>query len=221
MRRLIFFVGIIMASTAVAELDPALEDVSTEKLNPGGIFTSAHVNLGQSDAAGNSSPGVASMVGGEVGFAFAGGYWKRMEIGLSLSTGSLAYKPKSDSNSANVALNVPLATMVRFGLGSVMGKGGVLLWNVAVGSFTSDYEREFGGKKYTSSAAVPSVAWRLSANYLLPFSETLQFEGGVQHTQITVNIDELKSGSERMEADISDIINIPAVTMGVRLSFGG
>ena len=211
----------LTSSPVLAELDPALADLSTDKLNPGGLFIKGGLGFGQSDPAGESSPGVGYNLGGELGYGFSSGYWKRMEVGMGLETGSLAYKSKSGGASASVTLTVPLAMMLRFSMGSVMGRGGILLWNVGVGAYLVDYQQKYLGSTFKSSSAEPSVAWRLGATYLMPFSEVLQFEGGIQHTQVTVNVDELKSGSTTVNnADVSDIVNIPQITIGFRLSMG-
>ena len=143
-----------------------------------------------------------------------------MEVGMGLETGSLAYKSESASGNASVTLTVPMAMMLRFSMGSVMGRGGIFLWNFGVGAYLVDYKQKYLGTTFKSSSAEPSVAWRLGASYLMPFSEVLQFEGGFQHTQVTVNVDEWKSGSNKVNADVSDIVNIPQITIGFRLSMG-
>jgi len=79
------------------------------------------------------------------------------------------------------------------------------------------YNSKFGGVTYKSDT-VSAFAWRIGVSMLLPFSETVQFEGGVQHTQMTVNVDEVKGGGATVKADVSDIVNMPALTLGMRFT---
>ncbi|MDA9951273.1 porin family protein [Oligoflexaceae bacterium] len=218
MRILVLAALVFLPNIAHAELDPALADVSVDRLNPGGVFVKGLFAVGQSDPAGDSTPGVGYQVGGELGYGFSSGYWKRMEVGLELTTGQLEYKLKNDAGGAKVKVEVPVAMMVRFGLGSVMGKGGLLTWNVAVGNYLAKYSQTFNGQDFKASASSPSIAWRLGANFLMPMSEVLQFEAGFQHTQVTVNEDSLKVDGINIDADVSDIINIPQIMVGVRLA---
>jgi hypothetical protein len=219
MRNIVFVLSFVVSTSVFAELDPALEDVSVDTMNPEGLFIEGQLDIGQSDPAGDSSPGVAFLGGGEVGFSFASGYWQKMEVGLGLSTGSLEYKSKSGGNSANVTVDVPMAMMVRFGMGSVIGRGGIFLWNIAVGSYLTNYEQKFQGTTYKSNSASSSFAWRFGAKFMMPFSETIQFVGGLQHTQVTVNIDEVKANGQTItNADISDVVNIPQLTLGFRVT---
>lgn len=217
-KKILILTTILWSAAAFAEIDPALEDVSVEKLNPGGIFVKGVIDFGQSDPAGKSSGGTAYAVGGEFGYAFASSYWKRFEGGIQITTGQHEYTTKNQDVNAKVTLEVPMQIMLKTSIGKSMGGGMMMMYSLGVGTSMVKYKAKAAGTSYTADS-VSAFTWRIGASFLMPFTETFSFDGGVQFSQMTVNVDELKTGGTTVPAaDISDIVNTPAVSLGFRLT---
>lgn len=177
--------------------------------NVGGPYVGAQFVVGQAIKVGDSSPGVAYLVGADVGYVVKRDTWNRLELGLELSTGKASFKDKDFDRDVDIDLN--LVSMVKAGYGYSLGghSFGVFRAGVGIAQASYDSSLDVGGKLDGGDST--GIAALLAWDAVVPASDTLDFTFGLSYRILSFNFKDLPND------DGSFQMNIPAAYAGVRV----
>lgn len=177
--------------------------------NFGGGFVGGQLVLGQAIKVGDSSPGVAYMLGLDAGYVMRRDTWNRIELGLEIDSGKASYKDKDFDTDVDIDLN--LVTMVKAGYGYSLGDHafGVLRLGVGIAQASFDGKTDSGVKVDggSSSGVASMIAWDVVA----PASDTVDFNFGISWRMLNFNFKDMPGDSGSFQ------LNIPAIYAGARV----
>jgi hypothetical protein len=212
----VVLVAAFLSTSAFAELDPELATASRSATNDSGLFLSGNIWLGQSQAVKISRPGLAAIVGGEIGYSLAQDSWARLQGGAFVGTGMLNFKSK-DSPRESQTVSIGLMPILRGAYGYSLGNGAMMLWRAGAGGFVGHYATDIGDVEYKTSSMFPGLVGQLGAELLMSSSSWFEVIVGVDFTHYSFEVDEIKGGGNKLEVDRSFNVNSPTVNLGLKL----
>jgi hypothetical protein len=214
--QVVLLASALTASVAFAELDPELATASRSATNDSGIFVSGHVWLGQSQAVEISRPGLAAIVGGEIGYSLAQDSWARLQGGAFVGTGMLNFKSKNSPRESQT-VSIGLMPILRGGYGYSLGNAAMMLWRAGFGGFIGHYQTEISDVEYKTSSIFPGLVGQLGGELLMSASSWFEVIIGIDFTHYSFEVDEIEGGGNKLEVDRSFNINSPTVNLGLKM----
>jgi hypothetical protein len=213
---LIGVVGLSLATSAFAELDPELATANNK--NEAGLFLGGGLLLGQTYKTGGSSPGVAALVLVEPGWTSRRDSWNRFEASLELGAGQLNFR-KDGSSDPKVTMPVKGMMLAKFGYGWSLGDSLFSLVKVGVGPAIAGYEEKADGATTKSDGDLIGLVGMLSYDLVMPMNSWFDITGGVRIMHMAYDLDDVKVDGKKASVDEQVNLNIPAMTVGMRMTF--
>lgn len=182
----------------------ALAVYEPEDKNFGGPYVGGQLNLGQSFKAGSGSPGVAYLLGADVGYGIKRDTWNRIEIGAELSTGKAAFTDKSPAGDVDVILDLDLVMMLKAGYGYSLGGSAFSTFRLGVG--IAQASGDFKVRGLTTTDMTSGVAGMLGWDAFYPASPSLDFLAGASYRIFNFKFDDADSFQ----------VSMPGIYVGAR-----
>ncbi|MBC7661480.1 MAG: hypothetical protein H7249_17425 [Chitinophagaceae bacterium] len=205
MKIYVVLASVLLFSPVIAQ---AQTDDPVDK-NVGGPYVGGQFVVGQGVKVGDSSPGVAYLIGADVGYVVKRDTWNRIELGLELSTGKASYKDKDFKE--DVDLNLNLVTMVKAGYGYSLGGHSFGVFRAGVGIAQASYDGKSDLGPKVNGGSSTGVATLLAWDAVIPASDALDFTFGVSWRTVNFNFKDLPNNQGSYQ------LNIPAVYAGARV----
>lgn len=205
-----------LGTAAFAELDPELAAANNK--NESGFYLGGGVLLGQAYKSGGSSPGVAALVLIEPGWTARRDSWNRLETSLEFGFGQLTFRKDGDGN-PKVTMPLNGVVLAKLGYGWSLGDSLFNLIKIGVGPAIADYEAKADGSTVKSDGSLTGLVAMASYDLVVPMGSGFDITGGVRFTHMAFDLDDVKVDGQKASAGESVNLNIPAMTVGLRLTF--
>lgn len=176
--------------------------------NFGGPYAGGQLLFGQSLKVGDSSPGPAWLISGDLGYGIKRDTWNRLELGVEVGTGGASFKDKNNGG-IEVDVDLDLVLMLKGGYGYSLGQKTFGFFRLGAGIAKSTYDGRLNGGKIdggSSTGLATMIGW--DAVYMA--DEKLDLIGGASFRFFNYNFKDLPGDTGSFQ------MNVPSLYAGVR-----
>lgn len=190
------------------------------KTNGGSVYGGLGLQLGQSRSLEGGSAGVAKAAALQLGYTGNISSWRRYEAGVELVTGGASYR-LSGTDGEKGTLDWKLGIVLTAGYGVNFSNGFYGLWQVGIGSVTSEYQGDLPDGR-TLAGDKPGSGLLMRAGYALvsPLADRGEVLAGFRMSQYQTDVARIRTtspdGSTLTGGGKGITLNIPEFHVGLR-----